>query len=471
MGASSAAQILDELMKLAGEPSAGEEVSFAGADPVLPTPFRIGDFGAAAIGASAVQAARIYEQRTGRSQHVRVNVDAAAAAMRSSRYLRQVPPAAPRQGSAPVAFYRTGDGRWIFMQRLFRHHFDRQLSVLRCGPDDESIATAVGQWSAADLEDAIAEAGACAAMVRTREEWTTHEQGRAVAALPLFRITRTGDSDPEPLGRAGRPLANMRVLDVTRVLAGPTCARTLAEHGADVLRVGTSALPDDPQMMRDTGHGKRSCDLDLATAEGAAALRGLVAGADVFSQGYRPGAMDSLGFGAEELTKLRPGIVTVSVSAYGTAGPWRERRGFDSVVQSANGTAHEVAGADGTPHALPANPLDYTTGYLAAFGVLVALSRRAREGGSYHVELSLAQTGEYLSQLSRADSALVAARQPDLPPARLDELMMTRDTAFGTLRYLGPVASMSVTPPYWELPTAPLDAGRPEWANSPERRR
>ena len=234
-----------------------------------------------------------------------------------------------------------------------------------------------------------------------------------------------------------------------------------------MLRVGTSALPDDPQMMRDTGHGKRSCDLDLATSEGAAALRGLVAGADVFSQGYRPGAMDSLGFGAEELAKLRPGIVTVSVSAYGTAGPWRERRGFDSVVQSANGTAHEVAGADGTPHALPANPLDYTTGYLAAFGVLVALSRRAREGGSYHVELSLAQTGEYLSQLSRADGALVAARQPDLPPGRLDELMMTRDTAFGTLRYLGPVASMPVTPPYWELPTAPLDAGSPEWASSP----
>lgn len=474
MDASSAAQIVDELMKLAGEPPAGEALSFAGADPVLPTPFRIGDLGAAAIGAAAVQAARIFEQRTGRGQRVSIDVDAAAVAMRSSRYLTQVPPM-PRQGSAPVAFYLAGDGRWIFMQRLFKHHVDRQLSVLRCAPDDASIAAAVAGWDAADLEDAITEAGACAALVRTRQEWTAHEQGRAVAALPLLRITRTGDSDPEsvgdpgPLGPAQRPLSGLRVLDVTRVLAGPTCARTLAEHGADVLRVGTGALPDDPQMMRDTGHGKRSCDLDLTSAAGAGALRRLVAGADVFSQGYRPGVMESLGFGPEELARLRPGIITVSISAYGAAGPWRGRRGFDSVVQSANGTAHEVAGdgaagdGEAVPHALPANPLDYTTGYLAAFGVLVALGRRARAGGSYHVELSLAQTGEYLSGLTRADAALVAAREPDLPAARLDELMLTRDTAFGTLRYFAPVARMLGTPPHWELPTAPLDSGRPEW--------
>ncbi len=127
--------------------------------------------------------------------------------------------------------------------------------------------------------------------------------------------------------------------------------------------------------------------------------------------------MESLGFGPDELARLRPGIISVSISAYGTAGPWHGRRGFDSVIQSANGTAHEVAGADGVPHALPANPLDYTTGYLAAFGVLAALGRRAREGGSYHVELSLAQTGEYLSGLTRADPALVAGRAPDLPAA------------------------------------------------------
>jgi crotonobetainyl-CoA:carnitine CoA-transferase CaiB-like acyl-CoA transferase len=462
---SSAAQILDKLMALAGESPASGEITFAGADPVLPTPFRIGDLGAAAIGAAAVQAARIHAARSGQAQGVEVDVDAAAVAMRSSRYLTQVPPS-PTPGSAkpPVAFYRAGDGRWIFLQRLFPHHFDRQLAVLGCAPDEEAIAKAVLDWRAVDLEAAIAAAGACGALVRTREEWAALPQGRAVAALPLLSITRTGDSDPEPLPAAGRPLSGVRVLDVTRVLAGPTCARTLAEHGADVLRVGTHALPDDPQMMRDTGHGKRSADLDLKSAQGADTLRRLAAGADVFSQGYRPGALASLGFGPADLARLRPGIITVSISAYGAAGPWSARRGFDSVVQSASGIAREVADEAGVPRALPANPLDYTTGYLAAFGALVALGRRAREGGSYHVELSLAQTGEYLHGLTRADPALVAGRSRDLPADRLEELMITRDTAFGKLRYFAPAARMLSTRPRWDLPTAPLDSHQPEWS-------
>jgi hypothetical protein len=358
MSADTPAAILDELMKLAGEQPAGQRATFSGADPILPTPFRIGDLGAAVIAA-----------------------------------------------------------------------------------------------------------GACGAMARTRDEWAAHEQGRALAQLPLFSITKTGDSPPEPAGSGDtRPLAGLQVLDVTRVLAGPTCARTLAEHGARVLRVGTSAVPDNPQMMRDTGHGKRSCDLDLTSADGAAALRRLVAGADVFSQGYRPGALDALGFSPAELARLRPGIITVSLSAYGPAGPWRGRRGFDSVVQSASGIAWELAGTDGVPRSLPANPLDYTTGYLAAFLVLVALGLRERDGGSYHIDLSLAQTGRYLTGLSRADAALAAAREPDLPRARLDELMITRRTPFGSLRYFAPVAHMPGTPPRWDLPTVPLDSDRPDWS-------
>ena len=469
MRADTPAAILDDLMLLAGEEppgqSAAPRVAFRGADPVLPTPFRIGDLGAAAIAAGAAQAARLFEQRAGLVQTVSVDVDAAAAAMRSSRYLTAVPPLAPA-GRPPVGFYRTKDGRWVFLQRLFAHHFRRQLDVLGLASDsaDEAITAAILGWNGLDLEAAVIAAGACGAMVRTHDEWADHPQGRALAELPLFAITKTGDSPPEPAGSGDtRPLGGLRVLDVTRVLAGPTCARTLAEHGARVLRVGTSAVPDNPQMMRDTGHGKHSCDLDLATADGAAALRRLVAGADVFSQGYRPGALDALGFSAAELTRLRPGIITVSLSAYGTAGPWRGRRGFDSVVQSASGIAWELAGADGVPRSLPANPLDYTTGYLAAFLVMVALGRREREGGSYHIDLSLAQTGRYLTGLSRADAALAAAREPDLPRARLDELMITRRTPFGVLRYLAPAARMPGTPPRWDLPTVPLDSDRPDW--------
>jgi len=465
MSADSPAAILDELMKLAGEQPAGPRATFGGADPVLPTAFRIGDLGAAVIAAGALQAARLFERRTGMVQTVHVDVDAAAVAMRGSRYLTAVPPVPP-SGRRPVGFYRAGDGRWVFLQRLFAHHFQRQLDVLGLAADagDEAIAAAVLGWNGAELEEAIIAAGACGAMVRTRDEWAAHEQGRALAALPLFAITKTGDSPAEPSGAGDtRPLAGLRVLDVTRVLAGPTGARTLAEHGARVLRVGTAAVPDNPQMMRDTGHGKRSCDLDLKSPDGAAALRGLVAGADVFCQGYRPGALDALGFSPAELARLRPGIITVSLSAYGTAGPWRGRRGFDSVVQSASGIAQELADADGGPRSLPANPLDYTTGYLAAFLVMVALGLRARDGGSYHIDLSLAQTGRYLAGLPRADAALAAARPTDLPPARLDELLITRRTPFGLLRYFAPVARMPGTPPRWDLPTVPLDSDRPDW--------
>jgi crotonobetainyl-CoA:carnitine CoA-transferase CaiB-like acyl-CoA transferase len=458
--------ILDELMKLAGEQPAGQRITFNGADPILPTPFRIGDLGAAVIGASAVQAARLFEQRTGMVQATRVDVDAAAIALRASRYLTAVPPVPP-SGRRPVGFYPTSDNRWVFLQRLFPHHYRRQLEVLGLGPDasDEAMAEAIGTWNGLELEDAIIAGGACGAMVRTHDEWAAHEQGRALAQLPLFSITKTGDSAPEPEGSGDtRPLAGLRVVDVTRVLAGPICARTLAEHGAHVMRVGTSAFPDNAQMMRDTGHGKRSCELDLSSAEGTDALRLLAAGADVFSQGYRPGSLDKLGFSPAELARLRPGIITVALSAYGPAGPWSGRRGFDSVVQSASGIAWELAGADGVPRSLPANPLDYTTGYLAAFLVMVALGLRARDGGSYHIELSLAQTGRYLSGLARADAALVAAREPDLPRERLDELMVTRQTPYGALRYFAPVARMYGTPPRWDLPTVPLASDRPDWS-------
>jgi crotonobetainyl-CoA:carnitine CoA-transferase CaiB-like acyl-CoA transferase len=460
------ADILNDLMALAGQETAGDTVSFTGEDPVFPTPFRIGDFGAAAIAACAVQAARLYEQRTGLAQTVRVPVDAAAIAMRSSRYIREDPPVEkPEPAMRTVGFYPTRDGRWIFTQRLFPHHFARQLDVLRCEPTDAAIGEATLRWDGADLEDAIIANGACGALVRTHAEWDRHEQSAAVASLPLFEITKIGDSEPEPPvpGNGSRPLSGLRVLDVTRVLAGPMCARTLAEHGADVLRVGSAAVPDNPQMSRDTGHGKRSCVLDLKSADGVRTLAGLVRGADVFSQGYRPGALARCGFSPERLAELRPGIIAVSISAYGRTGPWSDRRGFDSVVQAASGISDELADPTGRPRSLPANPLDYTTGYLAAFLVMVALGRRAVEGGSYHIQLSLAQTGRYLGGLSRADADLVASRDPELPAARLAELMISRRTPFGGLRYFAPAALLSLTPGHWDLATVPVDHDRPEW--------
>ena len=459
----SAAAILDDILAFAGQPAAGDAVTFHGADPVFPTTFRMSEFGAATIAAAALQAARVHEARTGLHQTVAVELDAAAAAMRSWRYLHEVPRPAAAPGRYPVAFYETADGRWVFLHRMLDHHFERQLAVLGCGPDDASLAAAIRRWTAADLEAAIMAAGACAAVVRTHAEWAAHDQGKAVARLPLFRITKIGESDPIPVGTGDRPLGGVRVLDLTRVLAGPTTSRTLAEHGADVLRVCSPVYPDGGPMPRDTGHGKRSTVLDLRDAEQAAALRRLIGGADVFSQGYRPGALARLGFSPEEVAAARPGIISVAISAFGADGPWRDARGYDSVVQAASGVAHEVGAASGTPRSMPANPLDYTSGYLAAFLVQVALQRRAREGGSYHIELSLAQTGRYLDDLARIDPHEAAARPDDLDATRMDELMMERDTPYGRLRYLRPTAQLSHTPAHWATPSVPADHDRAAW--------
>ena len=445
----------------AGEGPAGEAVTLRGGDPVFPTPPRVGEFGAAAIAASALAAARLFERRTGQAQQVTVDVDAAAAAMRSWTYLAETG-APPRAPSAMRLFFATEDDRWIFLHRRAAHHAARQERVLGCGHSDAEVAEAVRRWKGADLEEAVVAADACAALVRTHDEWARLEQSAAVAELPLLEVTKIGDSAPEPAGNDRRPLGGLRVLDVTHVLAGPTCARTLAEHGADVLRIGMSSAGDANPMQRDTGHGKRSAVLDLKSDDGASVLRTLTGGADVFSQGYRPGAIAALGFSPEDAARLRPGIVYVSLTAFGRLGPWRGRRGYDSVVQSVSGFCDEVA-ADGEPRFLPVSALDYVTGYLAAFGVLTALERRAAEGGSYHVQVSLAQTGRYLAGLPRTAAAECAERSPELAAGRLAELLTETDTPFGRLRHLAPTAAMSRTPPRWDRPTVPMNYDSPAW--------
>jgi crotonobetainyl-CoA:carnitine CoA-transferase CaiB-like acyl-CoA transferase len=458
-------------MMLAAEAPAGEHLDFVGADPIFPTPMRMGELGAAVIGAAALQAARLWQLRTGRMQSVRVEVDAAALAMRASRYIRrEVSPGVTepfevdRRASVGGArtMFPTRDGRWFYFQRLFEHHRLRTAGVLKCSEDDEETSRAVAGWDALALEDAIVKAGATGGMVRSYEEWNVHPQAQAIERLPLFEIIKVGDSPAEPLPAGPRPLSGVRVLDVTRVLAGPTCGRTLAEHGAEVLRIGTPLYPDNDLMMRDTGHGKRSAILDLTKPSEAEQLRTLIRGADVISQGYRPGTLAARGFGVDEVMKLRPGIIYVTLSAFGHEGPWRERRGFDSVVQAVSGIAHEGT-TNGTPRGTPANVLDYGTGYLAAFAAMVALGRRTREGGSYLVRVSLAQTGRWLSSMPRVGWDVIAACPPELTPERLDTLMISRDTPFGRLRYVGPAAQLSETPGRWDYPTAPLDNNPAVW--------
>jgi crotonobetainyl-CoA:carnitine CoA-transferase CaiB-like acyl-CoA transferase len=259
-----------------------------------------------------------------------------------------------------------------------------------------------------------------------------------------------------------RPLSGVRVLDLTRILAGPVCARTLAEHGADVLMVAAEGVPQIAEHVTDTSHGKRSCFLDLKTPEGRAQLAALVKDADVFSQGYRPGIMASHGFAPEDLARMRPGIVTTSISCYGADGPFSHRGGWEQVAQTMTGLLAEGRAEerpDG-PALLPAAACDYTTGYLAAYGVLLALARRAREGGSWHVRVSLCQSGMFIWRQGRM---AFPGFGREVASDVLDAIRIETHPKGGPLRHLGPLLRMSETQPHWTRPTPVLGGDRPEW--------
>src|SRR6202166_2722117 len=383
-----------------GDTQAADVMFTGGADPVLPTPFRIGAAGAATLAASGLAATDLSQVRTGRRQRVTVDLRQATAALRSGTYLQLAGTDVSSERNTIMGFYPTRDGRWSYLHCNFPNHRAAALSVLGVAEDREAVARAVATWNAADLEEAIIAAKGAGGMARTQAEWARHPQAAAIATLPLMEIMRIGDSAPEPLPAGNRPLSGIRVLDLTRVLAGPTCARTLAEHGADVLKITGAHLPNLGYQEFDTGHGKLSAQLDLREQRDVDVLRGLVREADVFSQGYRPGTLGGRGLSPEELAALRPGLVYVSLSAFGHAGPWASRRRFHTVVQNVSGITTRQGelfpGAQPGPQFYPVSAIDYLTGYLMAFGAMVALARRARDRGSWLVRISLAQTGHWL---------------------------------------------------------------------------
>ena len=438
-----------------------------GADPVLATPFRIGAAGAAALAATGLAAADLWELRTGRRQEVAVDLRQAVASLRSGHYL-EVNGAKVRNERNPVmGMYPAKNGRWSYVHANFPNHRAAALRVLGCEENREAVRRAVANWDALELEEAIIAANGAGGMVRTMDEWAQHPQAAAIASLPLMEIVKIGDSPPEKLPAGDRPLSGVRVLDLTRVLAGPTCARTLAEHGADVLKITGAHLPNIGYQEYDTGHGKLSAHLDLREQKDLETLRGLVRESDVFSQGYRPGTLGNRGLSPEALAQLRPGIVFVSLCAFSHVGPWASRRGFDTVVQTVSGITSRQGelfpGAAPGPQFYPVSAIDYLTGYLMAFGALVALARRAREGGSWLVRISLAQTGRWLVGRGQVPEAELKGVPKEFTPAELERWSMASDTPVGRLHHLGPVVRLSVTPPRWARPSVPLGYHEPVW--------
>jgi len=275
-------------------------------------------------------AAELWRLRTGHRQNVGVDMRHAAIEFRSERYLR-VDGKRPNEYHDDLAgLYRCGDGRFARLHTNLPHHCSGLLKLLGVPHDKEAVQRVLDGMTAEAIETAAAEAGLVVTACRSFAEWDRHPQGQAVAKLPLFSIEKIGDAPPKKLAAAERPLSGVKVLDLTRIIAGPVCGRTLAAHGADVLLITAKHLASMLPLVMDTGRGKLSASIDLREAGGRESLAALVPEADVFVQGYRPGAIAAHGFSPQDVARLRPGIVYASLCAYGNAGPWANRRGFDS---------------------------------------------------------------------------------------------------------------------------------------------
>jgi crotonobetainyl-CoA:carnitine CoA-transferase CaiB-like acyl-CoA transferase len=375
------------------------------------------DVGVECVDAALLAAARLHEARTGEWLAPSLDRAQVRAALVSERLFR-VDGAPAGASFAPASrFWPAADG-WVRTHANYPWHREALLRAVGA-VDDDGLAGAIAERRAEEVEAAAFAAGGVASKVRTVAEWQAHPQGAAVAAEPLVHRVRLGDATPrcslfrhirnkehrkegDDPGRGDPrvdlgPAAGLRVLDFTRVIAGPVCSRYLGALGADVLRLDPPSLPDgEPGAAADTLLGKRSALLDLGTEAGAERLEALLAEADVVLLGYRPGSLARFGLVPEELAARHPGLVVMELAAWGHTGPWHDRRGFDSIVQAASGIAAVEAGPDGVPGALPCQLLDHGTGYLAAAAVLEAVTEQRRRGGTHLLRLSLARTAHWL---------------------------------------------------------------------------
>jgi crotonobetainyl-CoA:carnitine CoA-transferase CaiB-like acyl-CoA transferase len=443
---------IESIWRDAGLPAdALSHLDLRGAEPALPSSFAVGTAAQASLAAAALAAVEIGRSRHG--VHQRVAVDMRRAALECACRFT-LDGRVPELWDPIAGLYRCADG-WLRLHTNFAHHRDGVLRLLGLPPGPDTpraeVAAALRERDAYAFEQQAADAKLVVAALRSVDEWDRHPQSAAVAAHPLVELERIGDAPPLPwpqLARDAPPLAGMRVLDLTRILAGPAGGRTLAAYGADVMLVNAPHLPNI-EAIADTSRGKLSALADLRDPVGREALAAVVRDAHVFIQGYRPGGLAALGFGPAELAALRPGIVIVSLSAYGETGPWGGRRGFDSLVQSATGFNLAEAKAAGAtePRALPVQILDMATGFLIAFGAQAALLRQQREGGSWRVRVSLARTGLWLRSLGRVANGFEA------PPPDFSEMMEKTSSGWGDLTAMRHAAEFSHTPARWRRPS------------------
>ncbi|MGX4692997.1 CoA transferase [Streptomyces sp. JNUCC 63] len=446
-----------------GDPALLGRVTTVEREGALSARLPVRELARACVGACALAAAELGAARARFAEVPAVRVDdgAVATAFLSERHLLV-------DGRAPVSFaplsrfWRTADG-WVRTHANYPHHRERLLSALGVPDDVDRVASVLAERSALEVEETVYAAGGLAVALRTPEEWAAHEQSTAVAARPLIERERLDGARARVLppveGAPLLPAAGLRVLDLTRVLAGPVATRTLALLGADVLRVDAPERPEQADLHADTGFGKRSAALDLAADR--AAFEELLAAADVVVTGYRPGALDRFGLSPEALAERRPGLVVVQLSAWGGYGPWGGRRGFDSLVQAATGIA-AVEGSSERPGALPAQALDHGTGYLLAAAVLRALTEQSQQGGTRTIRLALARTAAWLKD---ADAPKPAQATEEGSPYDGPAPWLTEtDSRIGRLRHARSPITFTDGPADWPRPPVPWGSDTARWA-------
>ncbi|EON11708.1 CAIB/BAIF family CoA transferase [Pandoraea sp. SD6-2] len=439
----------------------------------LPCAFPYTDFATAAIASATLAVAGLTTGTAGDyglAAHAAipaVNVDRRLASFWFQTSLRAQGWSSPPMWDPIAGDYRTSDG-WIRLHTNAPHHRAAALAVLGVEADRDTVAREVAGWQADALETAVVAQGGCAAAMRTIAQWDTHPQGEAVAREPLlhWQTFDAGSAAGTPRDTAGwkpmaeRPLSGIRVLDLTRILAGPTATRFLAGFGAQVLRIDPPGW-DEPGTVPEVVLGKRCARLDLRQADGRAVLETLLREADIVVHGYRPNALDSLGLGAVRRRELNPMLIDVSLDAYGWQGPWQARRGFDSLVQMSTGIADAGMRVTGMPRPvpLPGQGIDYATGYLMAAAAVHALALRQTQHVGSTVRASLARTARLLVTHRTPDPAPspLAAETPDDLSARIE------DTSWGPVRRVATPMSIAGTPVDWALPAMALGTASPQW--------
>jgi crotonobetainyl-CoA:carnitine CoA-transferase CaiB-like acyl-CoA transferase len=412
-----------------------------GDDPVIRSPHRLGEASCTVQMLIGAAGAAIWEARGGGRTDLSIDIIHGLHYLHPTHYIGQsgYPSSVGAEFVAVNGVFPTRDDRYIMLEAgpPYQKLLNGYLNFFDCGNNKQSFAREVAKWDAEDLEQALANAGLPAARAFTAEEWRAHPQGEALAGAPPVEIVKLADGDPVPFqGHADSPLDAVRVLDFTHVLAGPRSARTLVEYGADVLHISSPWFADTMAQHLGVDAGKYDAYLDLRNENDMATMRQLAATADVFASTYRPAVNERFGLLPEPLAAASErGIVYMSANAYGHSGPWKDRPGFDQNGQVASGFAM-TEGQGGPPKFSPVFYLrDLITGYLAAAGMMAALHRRAIEGGSYHVKLSLTRSAMWVQDLGLLD----VAAQDDVPESDTYPAEMTSiDTVYGAVTSLAP---------------------------------